>query len=812
MAYRRNSIYSLLAIAVFFGLLVSELSTQKTRRGATANLAQLSAGFEALSDKVSPATVQVLVMGYTASGKSDSNVFSRQRSTGSGVILDSKGYIVTNAHVVEGARRVQVVLSGQAQPSQGQSILSARGKILGAQIVGVDRETDLAVLKVQARNLPSLTLGNSDEVRQGQLVFAFGSPMGLENSVTMGVVSSTARQLRTGDPMIYLQTDAPINPGNSGGPLVGPAGEVIGINTLIFSQSGGSEGIGFAAPSNIVKNVYEQIRAAAWLEDQGYFEEAIQLHLRGKGPEAAGHLIGRHLNEIMNGEQWDRLGRWLAWLPPEIIDNDLELIVLKMWLLHNRGRYMQCFDLVDQALEILDASPGGANRDNLRAHIDFICYFRSLTQNDYAAALEYAENAFNRLPEEGLFIRVVAVVIKALALQVKGDLRRAYETVYDALSSDPPPTNPDRGRFLYALSTLHFLASDRQAMELAATEMLEVGQEYELAETIQWGRYYLGTANYYGNRLDAAEASLIRLADSKIVPNAVYFAQGSFALALAYEAKGESDKARERARFITEYMLKTGNKPILRLCEAFLAEMALRQGRLSEAVDWARKLEPAPLSLPWRFYVPEISLAKILIAEGSAGSRAQADDLLNRMEEFVNASHIPRFLIETFALKALLCEVKGDEISALDLLSRAVAVAQPGRWIRTFADLDSRLVGLLHRLKVKGDTLRFVGEIISAFHNGNSLVRSPLSVEPASGTPMQQPTLSQPLFEPLTPRELEILRLLAERLSNREIASRLFISAGTVKSHTHNIYEKLNVSGRRKVVEKALGLGMLSNR
>jgi serine protease Do len=103
-------------------------------------------------------------------------------------------------------------------------------------------------------------LGDSDQARKGQLVFAFGSPLGLENSVSMGIVSSVARQLREEDPMIYIQTDASINPGNSGGPLVTATGEVIGINTLILSQSGGADGLSFAAPSNIVRNVYEQIK------------------------------------------------------------------------------------------------------------------------------------------------------------------------------------------------------------------------------------------------------------------------------------------------------------------------------------------------------------------------------------------------------------------------------------------------------------------------------------------------------------------------------------------------------------------------
>jgi serine protease Do len=176
------------------------------------------------------------------------------------VILDPGGYIVTNAHVVDGARRVMVRLARPGTGAPGASILKGPGQMVGAQIVGVDTETDLAVLKVEQAGLPHLTLGDSEALRQGQLVFAFGSPLGLEDTVTSGIVSAVARQLKPDDRMIYVQTDASINPGNSGGPLVDTAGRVVGINTMILTQSGGSEGIGFAAPSNIVKNVFDQIR------------------------------------------------------------------------------------------------------------------------------------------------------------------------------------------------------------------------------------------------------------------------------------------------------------------------------------------------------------------------------------------------------------------------------------------------------------------------------------------------------------------------------------------------------------------------
>jgi serine protease Do len=126
--------------------------------------------------------------------------------------------------------------------------------------VGIDRATDLAVIKINGTNLPYLTLGDSLKVRQGQVVLALGNPLGLENSVSMGVISAVSRQLKPDDMMTYIQTDAPINPGNSGGPLVDTEGHVVGINTMIITQSGGSEGIGFAIPSNTAKMVYTQLR------------------------------------------------------------------------------------------------------------------------------------------------------------------------------------------------------------------------------------------------------------------------------------------------------------------------------------------------------------------------------------------------------------------------------------------------------------------------------------------------------------------------------------------------------------------------
>src|SRR5215510_1896242 len=180
-------------------------------KDAELNLARLSASFETLAQRVSPAVVQIFVTSFSTLGvegeSSAVSVLARQQNTGSGVILDPGGYIVTCAHVVENARRVQVLLPTPRQTgSPGHSLLKSKGKVVDGQVAGVDRETDVAVVKVAEKGLPFVELADSDTLKQGQVVLAFGAPLGLENSLTMGVVSGVARQLKAEDPMVYVQT------------------------------------------------------------------------------------------------------------------------------------------------------------------------------------------------------------------------------------------------------------------------------------------------------------------------------------------------------------------------------------------------------------------------------------------------------------------------------------------------------------------------------------------------------------------------------------------------------------------------------
>lgn len=186
----------------------------------------------------------------------------RERGAGTGFILTKDGYIVTNNHVIEGAQKITVKL--------------VDGRTFSGKVVGTDPFSDVAVIKVEAHNLPTLPLGNSDLIRIGEWVIAIGNPFGLTHTVTVGVISAKGRSgIGITDIEDFIQTDAAINPGNSGGPLLNLKGEVIGMNTAIFSRSGGYMGIGFAIPINIVKTVAEQIRTKGKVE-RGWLGVVIQ--------------------------------------------------------------------------------------------------------------------------------------------------------------------------------------------------------------------------------------------------------------------------------------------------------------------------------------------------------------------------------------------------------------------------------------------------------------------------------------------------------------------------------------------------------
>ena len=224
--------------------------------------------------------------------------FREQRAGGSGVIISADGYVVTNNHVVDGASKLRVKLND--------------GRSFDAKLIGKDSATDLALLKVEAKGLPTLAFGSSDALRLGEWVLAIGSPFDLQSTITAGIVSAKARQLGAipNDFRIesFIQTDAAINPGNSGGALIDAGGHLIGVNSAIYSRTGGSLGIGFAIPVSLARNVMEQIIQNGSVT-RGWIGVEVQA-ITGELAESFGlpSSDGTLISGVMRGSPADRAG------------------------------------------------------------------------------------------------------------------------------------------------------------------------------------------------------------------------------------------------------------------------------------------------------------------------------------------------------------------------------------------------------------------------------------------------------------------------------------------------------------------------
>jgi serine protease DegQ len=281
-----------------------------TQSGESAVTANRDASYSEAVNRAAPAVVSILTSKAVKApqhpffndplfrrffGDGSGEESQRSSGLGSGVIVNARGYILTNHHVVEAADEIEVALSN--------------GKKLRAKIIGTDQETDLAVLQVDAAELPAITFGEADKLKVGDVVLAIGNPFGVGQTVTMGIVSALGRSgLQINTYENFIQTDAAINPGNSGGALTDASGNLIGINTAIYSRSGGSMGIGFAIPVSTAKQVMEQIIASGavtrgWIGVEAQ-EITSELAESFRLPSTAGALIAG----VLKGAPADRAG------------------------------------------------------------------------------------------------------------------------------------------------------------------------------------------------------------------------------------------------------------------------------------------------------------------------------------------------------------------------------------------------------------------------------------------------------------------------------------------------------------------------
>ncbi|HRF11104.1 MAG: ATP-dependent transcriptional activator MalT [Candidatus Accumulibacter phosphatis] len=544
-------------------------------------------------------------------------------------------------------------------------------------------------------------------------------------------------------------------------------------------------------------------RAAAWFETQDFLEEAIPHALAASGAVAAGHLLARNRQRLLNQEQRQRLERCLRLLPPDSVAEDPELLLLKAWLMYHQGRHVETPAVLDRIEVLLESAAGGLPA--VSALCGSVSALRSLQyylEGRADMAIRSAEQALQGLPIDCAQARVLAQAVIAGTRQMRGDLVGARQSLHAALARASGPIDVSQAPLLATLCFIDWMAADLSALQWTANQHYPLGEDrLRSAGSPVLGRYFHGLVQYQRNELALAEATLLPALAPQPVPRPGYRTEVTFVLAAVYQALGQTSLAREIVDTVCEHLQRNGDSPALFRAQACQADLALRQGRSDAAREWARNFDPGPVQFVYRFSnAPHLTLARVWIAEGSVDSHEQAARLLQLLETEMMARHNVRFLIEVVALQALLRHLQGEETVACELLGRAVALAQPGGFIRLFVDLGQDLVPPLKRLQTgqsivgNAANARYVGQILAAF-NDDWLV--------SAGR--------QQVGADLTRRELKILKLLAVRLSNIEISEELCISRATVKRHTQNIYRKLRASSRREAVFRARTLNLLAD-
>jgi len=545
---------------------------------------------------------------------------------------------------------------------------------------------------------------------------------------------------------------------------------------------------------------YEEVRklhavAGHWYAENGWIDEAFYHLLPAGEISVAIELVAQHRYRMMNETRWPILQNWLNLFQDTTIESSPELIMLKAWLAYHRGGFAKLPALLKRIDDMLVDEPDQKKNSCLHGEILTLRSMLAYYGGNAESAVSQARMALELVPPELWIVRVLARVFLGAGLQMLGDGVGAKQELYEAFTEEQFQNKYFKATLLSVVCNIHWLSADLQSMRQAASQSIELCQELNYYEILGNSKAHLGCVNYQQNDLPAAEELFSSVVANPYSNYGIAYVTSVCGLAATYWGLRKETETQQVVEDAIAFFLQAGNTTQLPLIQAAQAEIALRQGKLAVASQWAEMAELVPLPLTMQgFYAPHFTLIRVWLAQDTPLSRAKAGELLDELQERLENAHNTCFLIKTLALQALLADALGEQATAQAALERALRLGEPGNFIRAFVDAGPEMARLLAQFNANDSLHDYVGQIRSAFPNLQQTQRALRQGE---------------LLDPLTDRELQILQLLTERLSNKEIAAQLVISPGTVKGHTIKIYQKLDVNSRRQAVEKAIELGLL---
>jgi LuxR family maltose regulon positive regulatory protein len=539
-------------------------------------------------------------------------------------------------------------------------------------------------------------------------------------------------------------------------------------------------------------------RASDWFAGHGFIEEALHHAMAAGEMETAVEIVATNRHALIEMESYQRLAHWLGMFPPQIIESSPDLLLIQQRFAQTvRFDVIEVGELVGKVDSLLGrlhfeaqrAQLLSAENESLRGVLSF--YF----DPDLQTPLACFRNALEIMPQQWYVLRNYCWTYGALTLQMMGDFGGAYEWIERARREDLTATDEPRVRNTLAEAIVHRVSANLTSLKDVSEFMLRNTLERDYWETRGWSNHMLASVYYERNDLDSAQRHAQEVFNNRD-HHPTANVDNDIILVKIHQARGKPNEAGEMLKASLDYATDQRSPTFTLMAQSFQVELAVMQGRAHEVTHWAEQayanLRLAPMHT---FYIPQLTIPKVLLAAGTPGGRKMAADCLQRIHEYAESTHNVRVMIEVLALEALLHAANNDEKAALATLEQSLALARPGGFIRLYADIGPDMADLLRRMQYQEPFVEYIASILQAFAYASDHAA--------------QPEGKKQLMEPLTDREAEILELLAKRYSNKEIAAELVISPATVKGHTINLYKKLSVHKRRDAVWAARALGLI---
>lgn len=537
-----------------------------------------------------------------------------------------------------------------------------------------------------------------------------------------------------------------------------------------------------------------QVRASDWYAQHNQPDRALHYALKAKDHAQAVDILKRFRFQMMNDDEWQGLEAMLAQLPRDVIDASPDALLVEAFLAHIQFRREKVTVRLDRADELIARMPPGPERDALAGESAGLRSHTHYEDLDMARCAITSDLAMRQAPHANWHARAYAWLFSAATHVLTGDRVGGLNLANASFITEEDQGLGMRLRLYMALAFIHSYVGDLASLQHTAEAGLKLGAPDDPAAKwlnhLNWLRYQLGFARYHRGDLGAAAQAFAGVVATRHRAYLNCAVQSMFGLALIHQAQGEPERASEVAELAAQHALEMRAMRLQPVTAAFKVYLEMRQGQLVSVAHglsaWAMPEVLPPM--PFLFH-PHVALPQLCLAIGTPECLARADEMLARLRTHAERYHNARILIEVLASHALLAEARHEQRAAQTLLERALHLAQPAGYVQLFADLGPRMVDMLARVHSRNVSPAFIRRILDALRNRQ---------------PGQNGSKPGVLVEALTDRELEVLALLQRRMSNKEIAASLYISPGTVKRHTHSIFQKLDANSRREAVTKAL--------